>query len=41
MKTQFKYFVFFIAGFIAAVIINSDKVTTFTNKHNLLNWIGV
>ena len=41
MNTQFKYFGFFIAGFIAAVIIHSDKVTTFTNKHNLLNWIGV
>ena len=41
MNTQFKYFGFFIAGFIAAVIIHSDKVTTFTNKHNLLNWIGI
>jgi hypothetical protein len=39
--TEFaKYFGFFIVGFIASTIIHSEKVTEFTNKHNLINWIG-
>ena len=40
MNNEYKYFGFFIVGFIAATIIHSETVTDFTNKHNLINWIG-
>jgi len=40
MNSEYKYFGFFIFGFIAAIIIHSEIVTDFTSKHNLINWIG-
>ena len=35
-----KYFGFFVGGFVAALLISSDTVTEFTDKHNIINWIG-
>mgnify|MGYP001230051837 FL=1 len=35
-----RYFASFISGFCMALILRSDTVTEFTDKHNIINWIG-
>jgi len=35
-----RYFAFFISGFCMALILRSNTVTEFTDKYNLINWIG-